>query len=348
VLAIPIAGIAAVTNPAPTAINTEQESDSQLRNRAKNFLHGSERATLGAVRDAIARQQVGVEVEESSTTPGLVEYTLHADAITPELEQRILTAVETARPAGVRVQPKGLIAPTAVDVSLRLVTAKDALEADLRAAQHQVQQILQDYFKRLPAAAGGRVNQLVGAILAVAVVEDVELIDVTLPDGSSILDRSAGTLALEGLPTVLGELEISDPNLPTRLGVIVRFPVTAAPPDETAIRQALSDNLAYLNSNSSNISQPLANPALASLSYGKWLWLLPLPGHPAQRLEIFDSEGGTLPAAAELAPYQVVISLTQEGGLTRELSADGEVYQLIAHEQLALANISLQAEAVDG
>ncbi len=345
VLAIPIAGIASVSNPAPTAINTEQESDGQLRNRAKNFLHGSERATLGSLRNTIARQQVGVEVVESTSTPGLVEYTLHADAITPELEQRILAAVESTRPAGVRVQPSGLIAPTAIDVSLRLITRKDALEADLRAVQHQVQQILQDYFKRLPVKEDGRVNQLIGPILGIALVEDVELIDVTLPGGSSVLNRVAGSLALQGFPTELGELEMADPNLPTRLDLIVRFPETETVPDETSIRQALGDTLAYLND--SNAEQPLTESAVASLSYGKWLWVLPLPGHPGQQLETFDTDGGSLPTAAELAPYEVVVSLTQEGGLTRELQADGDLYQLMAQEQLALSSVSLQAEATD-
>lgn len=346
VLAVPIAGIATVSNPAPTAINDEQESDNQLRNRAKNFLHGSERATIGAIREAIARQQVAAEVLESTVTPGLVEYTLHTDELSPELEQRILTAVEMVRPAGVRVQPKGLVAPTAVDVRLRLVTPANALEADLRAAQHKVRQAVQDYFRKLPAADNGRVNQLVGAVLAIALVDDVELIDVTLPDSSSVLDRNNGILTLQDLPTLSGEIEISDPNLPTQLDVIIRFPETAEAPDETAIRQALSDNLAYLNQ--TNRNQPLSNPALANLSYGKWLWLLPLPGHSSQALEIFDSEGGVLPTAAELTPYQVSIVLTQESGFSRELSSDADAYQLLEYEQLALAALSLQMEPSDG
>ena len=48
-------GIVGVTNPAPTAIAAQDETDAELRTRAKNFLHGSERATLGALEQAIAR-----------------------------------------------------------------------------------------------------------------------------------------------------------------------------------------------------------------------------------------------------------------------------------------------------
>lgn len=54
-LAVPIAGVAAVTNPAPTSLSARDETDAELRTRAKNFLHGSERATLGALRQAIIR-----------------------------------------------------------------------------------------------------------------------------------------------------------------------------------------------------------------------------------------------------------------------------------------------------
>ena len=52
VLPVPIDGIAAVTNPAPTAVATQDETDTELRTRAKNFLYGSERATLGALKNA--------------------------------------------------------------------------------------------------------------------------------------------------------------------------------------------------------------------------------------------------------------------------------------------------------
>lgn len=342
VLAVPIEGIASVTNPAPTAISTEQESDGDLRNRAKNFLHGSERATIGAIRQAISRQQIQADIEESTTTPGLVEYTLHTDTLSPELEQRILTAIDSVRPAGVRVQPKGLIAPTAVNVTLRLITRADALEADLRAAQHEVQKALEDYFKHLPVKEDGRVNQIVGAILAISVIDDVELIDASLPDGSPILDLGTGTLALTGFPTTLGQLSMADPNLPTQLTVIIRFPGAEAPPDETLIRQALSDNLAYLNS--TNADQPLSDAAIAHLTLGKWLWLLPLPNHAAQFLEAFDSGGGTLPTVADISPYEVTIAFSQEGGLTQELSSDGDSYTMAAYEQFTLASISLQVE----
>jgi len=63
VLPVPIAGISAVTNPAPASRATADETDAELRIRAKSFLHGSERATLGALNQVLARQQVRAEIE---------------------------------------------------------------------------------------------------------------------------------------------------------------------------------------------------------------------------------------------------------------------------------------------
>ena len=50
VLPVPIAGISSVTNPAPASRATADETDAELRTRAKSFLHGSERATIGALK----------------------------------------------------------------------------------------------------------------------------------------------------------------------------------------------------------------------------------------------------------------------------------------------------------
>ncbi len=342
VLAVPIAGIASVTNAAPTAINTERESDVALRTRARNFLHGSERATLGAIRQAITRQQIAADVQEHPTTPGLVEYTLHADEITPELEQRVLTAIESVRPAGVRVVAKGFTAPTPVDVRLRLHTRGDALEADLRTAQHTLQTALEGFFRNRAAADDASVNQLIGLALAIDVVEDVELVDVSTAADGSVLDTVAGRLMLAGAPTVLGSLDVADANLPTRLRLTIRFPDSADPPDETSIRQALADDLAFLNT--ANETLPSGDPLLGVLSFGKWLRSLPLPGRTDERLESLDAVS-PLPTAGDVLPYVVTFGFTLESGVTRELTTDADSYTLTPGERLTLDGLTLIPES---
>ena len=100
VLPVQIAGILGVTNPAPTTITTQDETDADLRMRAKNFLHGSERATLGAIKHAIARQGITADVTRSKTRQGSSTSRRMPTTLPPELQKRLEQAVEDARPAG--------------------------------------------------------------------------------------------------------------------------------------------------------------------------------------------------------------------------------------------------------
>src|SRR5919202_369945 len=102
-LPVPVAGIGGGTNPAPPADAAADETDEQLRTRAKNVLHGSERATLGAIRHALSGAGVAAEIDETST-PGVVRITPHVEALPPDLQQRLLSSLESVRPAGVRVE----------------------------------------------------------------------------------------------------------------------------------------------------------------------------------------------------------------------------------------------------
>ena len=137
-LPVPIAGIASVSNPAPTAIATQDETDAELRTRAKNFLHGSERATLGALRQAIAGAGISADIDEGSE-PGKITITPHVDTLPPDLLQRLADSIELVRPAGVVVVIGTPQPPRKVDLQLRLTTASGLLAQDLRAAQRSRQ-----------------------------------------------------------------------------------------------------------------------------------------------------------------------------------------------------------------
>jgi hypothetical protein len=355
VLTKPIAGISRVTNPAPTAVATQDETDAELRTRAKNFLHGSERATLGAIKQAIAHQGVSAEVVESRTTPGLIEFTPHAESLTPEQMQRVMTAIEEVRPAGVLVVPRGVQVPRRVDLELRLTTAQGLLEQDLRAVQHQVRSKVEDYFARLPAKEPGSVNRIVGLALSVPEVQDIRIVSARWTvDGvaEDVLDREGGVLAIGGAPTVLGELHLADPSLPTRLIAVISYPQdTAAPPDAPAVQSALSTAVTYLNeTNASELpgDASAAERARRTLSYGKLLHVVPLPTKPGASLEGYDDgvESGTAPAlpdAAEASPYVVQFVVTLESGLSVTLSsgADEPPYTLTPFERLSLGGVEI-------
>jgi len=355
VLAVPIAGIAGVVNPAPAIRAAEAETDEELRTRARTFLHGSERATLGALRHALARQQVEADIEEPAGEPGLVRVTPHLDSLTPERAEQLRSALNDVRPAGVVVDLAAPLAPARVDLEIEITSRVGLQATDLAAAHAEVRTRIETYFEDLPAREDGRVNRLVGTILAVEGIEDVALLSATVTetaDGSTTLedrlDLAAGIIALADLPTVLGELSIADRNLPTTVNLVINFPSGEAAPDETAVVAALEAALAYLEEAAQSDIDPMDAAALArrTLSFGKILFVLPAPVGPGGTLAALEGPGPapTLPTTAEVAPYQVSAFVAQANGLTRTLTADGDAYQLTTRERLLLDAVTIAVE----
>jgi hypothetical protein len=352
VLPVPIAGISAVTNPGPASRATADETDAELRTRTKSFLHGSERATLGALQQVLARQQVRAEIVEVEDTPGLVRVTPQAADLPPERVAQLIADLDAARPAGVRVELLGVRVPLPVDIDLKLVTQPRLPEAQLKRAHDAVRAALVDYFGSLPLRADASLNQIVGRVLAVVGVQDVQLLSArarVVEDGvESIeerLDAAAGVIHLAEDPAVLGELRIADPNLPTGLAVIVRFPSAGAAPDPGQMEAALAAALAYLNDMAATLSAPddAAATARRTLSLGKILRVLPLPGRVAQTLVSLDP-AAALPTVAEVAPFVVSAFVQQSNGLTRALLDDAGSYTMTPGERLGLTAVTLVSE----
>ena len=335
-LLVPIAGIASVTNPGPTAIATQDETDAELRTRAKNFLHGSERATLGALEQALRGVGITADIDET-TAPGVVTITPHVESLPPDLLQRLADSIELVRPAGVVVQIGSPEPPKKVDLELRLTTGKGLLAQDLRAAQRSVSDKIGDYFQSLPAKDPASINQLVGLALGVDGVEDVKIVTATWRNGGppqNVLDVAAGQLDIAGYATVLGELHIADPNLPTTLSVAVTYPSSADPADSGAIRAAVTDALTAVNSANDSDDG-------LTLSYGQLLATVPLPGHTAAAISI--PPGGSLPTESDVAPYAVTFVLTLESGLSVVLADHTGSYEMTPYERLALGNVEATA-----
>lgn len=356
ILPVPIFGISAVTNPKPTAITTQDETDAELRARAKSFLHGSERATLGAIKGAISRQGISADVEEVANTPGRIEITPHAESLPPELQQRLLRAIEDARPAGVLVTLKGVQPPRKADLKLRITTAPELLEQDLRAVQKNLRAKIEDYFSRLSAKEPPSTNRLIGLALSIPQIQDVQILNATWTvDGTtvSILDLNAGQLKTEGFTIVLGDLQIADPNLPTKLNVVVTFPAGQNPADKPAIEAALSAALIYINNlNATELATPAdaAEIEKRKLSYEKLLRVIPMPKKPGESLEAFDNAEvpPALPNEGTIAPYEAKFIFTQQNNLSKILSkATDASYALTPFERVSLAGVEVKAEGGD-
>jgi uncharacterized phage protein gp47/JayE len=305
VLPIPIAGVARVTNPAPATRAARAESDAELRERARNFLYGSERATLGALSNVLARQQVRGEVTEDVSRPGFVTVVPVGADLTPERRAQIDADLQANRPAGVFIDFAAAVVPASVALDIRLTTAAGLTESDLRAAHASVDAAIRDYFERLPIREDAKLSRLIGLALAVDGVEDVDIqaaqvtADGAVTDG---LDVTAGIIRLADAPSVLGALNIADPALPSQIDVVVRFPVEEAAADAGLMESAVLGMTAYLNSLA---DQAGVDPAHRRLSLGKVLWALPLPGKPGDALQAFDEAAvpPTLPLLADVAPY---------------------------------------------
>jgi hypothetical protein len=145
-----------------------------------------------------------------------------------------------------------------------------------------------------------------------------------------VLDVAAGQLDIAGFATVLGELHIADPNLPTTLSVTVTYPSSADTADPTAIRAALTDALGPINAANESDDG-------LTLSFGQLLATVPLPGHTAQPISI--PAGGALPTESDVAPYVVTVVLTLESGLSVVLDDHTDTYAMTPYERLALGNV---------
>lgn len=336
-LAKPIAGIEGVSNPAPSSRLDQDETDAELRLRARSFLAGAERGTPGAIVAAIARQ--GLRGEVSEPGPGHIAVLIHDAGLTPEQQARLEFEVDQARPAGVTVEWNYGPAPVPVDLELRLVTAPGLIEADLKRIQAEVRARVEDYFARLPLKSSGSVAKLTGLALGVAGTEDLAFVAATA-GGANVLDLAAGTLTLQGMVTRLGTLTLVDHALPTQLNVTVRYPNNAGIPDRAAIQGALEQAAAYINTLTT--AAPPAAEALRTLTFGRMARALPLPGLPAAALAEVDAGPGPLPTAADLAPYTLQFAYTRASSLS--LVQDSEAapaLTLAAGERLAVTSVNV-------
>ncbi len=351
-LAKPIAGVEAITNPAPSTQLDRDENDDELRARAKSFLIGSERGTLGALKSVLASHNVSADVNDS--TPGTIVISLHGDALSADQEQRLWTELDQVRPAGVRIQRGTRVTPAVVDLALRLSTASGLLEVDLRRIQTEIRQRMTDYFAKLPTQDNARITKLIGLAMTVTGVEDIAIVSATVA-GANALDAGQGEIGVAGKSSQLGTLNLVDPALATELALTVRF-LRKQPdnsdtviPDQAALQGALQNAITYLNTRNQSDSADLATDQMRRLSFGKLAVVLPLPGKSTQTLQAYDrsvEEGSAsgLPTVGSLSPYSVQLLLTRPNGVSQVLDVDAATFTLEPFERLTLGPVVAQVK----
>ena len=111
----PILGIESVSNPQATQLLGADESDDELRTRARRALETGGKATLGAILGALStlatvpgeslpqvREKDILIQEDHANRPGVVIVSVAA-ALSTEVAQQAVQLIEETRPAGVRV-----------------------------------------------------------------------------------------------------------------------------------------------------------------------------------------------------------------------------------------------------
>lgn len=337
----PIAGIESVTNPAATTRLDRDETDEELRTRAKRFLVGSERGTLGAIEAAVAAE--GVRAELSEPSPGHVVVQLHGGVLDPDRRARLERAVDQVRPAGIKVELLDGSVPAKVSIDLRITTAKGLLDTQLRAAQDSIRKKFTDYFAALPIKSDGSVTRLIGLAIGVDGVEDVR-ITAARAGLTDVLDIAAGALKLASQPTELGEIRITDPALATALTLVVRYPRSEPIPDQAALGAAVESALATLNALAENPNP--ADTAKRTLGWGRLTRILPLP-HTGWTTATLAQQFAGAPAAGDVdvGKYTVQWVFTRPTGVSQVLdAAAAPAFTLTAEERLSLARASVEVK----
>lgn len=182
-----IAGVDAVTNPAPTVRATADESDEELRARARDALIASNKGTVAALRNGLLQLPDVKDVaiaEMPNGVPGEIALTI---SLTPDavvragqtLPDSVLNRIEELRPAGIRIL-KDKAGEAALAARLRLVLA------GVPVPQADIDAILAAARKTLVAAVAKRGvgDRLRAGPLVAALLADTRIADAAIAIGA--------------------------------------------------------------------------------------------------------------------------------------------------------------------
>jgi hypothetical protein len=183
-LAQPIAGIARVTNFEATVLGDEDETDEQLRARAKAVLRGLGKATLAALANAVVsgRAKLVESYDPNSpplkrTAPGIVRLLVESE---PERFLSLRDSVEQTRAAGVQATLLARYVYFKPRIRVRIkrgVTAEGKLKI-----VGEIISALQSYVDALSAGQPAKGDELLKAVASVKEVGkkegDVRIVDV--------------------------------------------------------------------------------------------------------------------------------------------------------------------------
>lgn len=204
-----IAGIDQVSNPRPTAAAAQDESDDELRARARGALIASNKGTIGALENGLLQlpDVRAVSVEEfPNGVPGELRVSISlSDPALDALPQTVLDRIEELRPAGVNVL-RETAATVALAARVSLVLAGSGLPStEVERLHGAVRKQLAGVVAKAGVGQRIRTGPLGGAILG-----DERIVDVTLRLGAKGEDPAAPGADFVPAPGEIVELAEGD------------------------------------------------------------------------------------------------------------------------------------------
>ena len=165
IIAASLPGIDQVINTEALANGIDAEPDQALRDRFQGYLASRSRATLGAVRNAIAgvRQGLGVAIEENTSADGVDQggaFLVIIDDGTgypsTDLLSDVASAVDAVRPIGTTF---AVVAPKVLTISVSL--AADFIPASAAASgTNDIKALVASYLNGLPIGKAASVTRV--------------------------------------------------------------------------------------------------------------------------------------------------------------------------------------------
>ncbi|MBI1299349.1 hypothetical protein GC175_30840 [bacterium] len=170
----PVPGVKLVNNNNPIRfLGRDRESDEELRQRAKQALLASGRASHTALENAVLSLPGvrAVRIKEDRSHPGVIW--IYVDGLTPRNHSQVQQRIDAVRAAGIYVVLEAA-QPIALTVVLRITVDARVKGEERLTVERQVSDAVISFISRVPMGQRLLFSQLTAEILAVKGVIDLE------------------------------------------------------------------------------------------------------------------------------------------------------------------------------
>ncbi|MFH1860617.1 MAG: baseplate J/gp47 family protein [bacterium] len=174
----PVLGIEKLTNESDIVLGVSDETDAQLRLRAKNLLAGIGKATIDAIKFAAMSQGAKAVIihEMPQGIPGEINVVIDC---MDDKKAKILEAVETTRAAGIRVNPL-FVEKVMIDMYLRIILDQsDLLKEEVGKIERKIREKITEYTLELKPGEKVLANKIVALSLSAPNVHNAVINKIT-------------------------------------------------------------------------------------------------------------------------------------------------------------------------